>query len=380
MLTKRRTAGLLIIGLVLLLAFSIAAQLEIPEPTGPYAVGRTSRAWIDGSRPEVLTETAEDLREVPVEIWYPAEPGTGTPTGYFPDLEQVAPGLAASGEVSPVEVFGLRFIRSHELRDARLAEAAASYPVVLLSPGNGTNVEFYAALAGELASHGYIVVGLNHPYDVAAVALQDGSVAQFTDGPFALELRQEWVAGRIAERTADARFVLDQLAALNAGSDPLFAGRLDLNQVGIMGHSLGGISAAQACLSDPRLHACLNLDGQQQGGPFSTSADPEPPDQPFMYITKEEVLHPAIRAVFEAAPSPSYRVVVRGASHDHFTDGPLLIPSLLPLPNAADRILALTRGYTLAFFEQALRQRPSALLEKPTQSPQVVLDVFPSLE
>lgn len=378
MLSKRRAVGLIILVLVFLPGISAAAQLEIPEPTGPYAVGRTARAWVDASRPEALTETAGDFREVPVEIWYPAEAGTGAATPYFPDLEQVAQGLAASGEVSPVEVFGLRFIRSHERRDAQLASAAAPYPVILFSPGNGTNVEFYAALAGELASHGYIVVGLNHPYDVAAVALQDGSVARFTDGPFALEARQDWVAGRIAERTADALFALDQLQALNTNGDAFFDGHLDFNRVGVMGHSLGGITAAQACLSDPRLHACLNLDGLQQGGPFSTSADPVPPEQPFMLITKEEQLHHAIRAVFEATPSQSYRVVIRGATHDHFTDGPLLIPSLLPLPNRADRLLALMRSYSLAFFKQALRQQPSALLEKSAQGPQAVLDVFPS--
>ncbi len=71
--------------------------------------------------------------------------GTGAPAPYVPDLERVAPELARSGEVTPLEVFGLRFVRSRERLGAAVA-GAGPYPVVLLSPGNGTNVESYRIL------------------------------------------------------------------------------------------------------------------------------------------------------------------------------------------------------------------------------------------
>jgi predicted dienelactone hydrolase len=354
------------------------AQLELPEPTGPYAVGRTSRSWSDVSRLEILTVSPDDYREVPVEIWYPAEDATGTATRYFMDLEHVALTLAASGEVSPIEVFGLRFIRSHGRLEALLPNEANSYPLILLSPGNGTNVEFYSGIADELASHGYIVVALNHPYDVAAVALQDGRVAQFDPGPFELQANQLWVRDRIAVRTADVLFALDRLREMNEGEGTLFAGRLDLARVGIMGHSLGGITAAQACIAASQFRACLNLDGLAQGGPFSASENPIPPDQPFMMITKEQKVHPAIASLFAAISSGSYRVVIMAATHDSFTDGPLLLPSLLPMPSQADHSLSLIRAYTLAFLDQTLRAQPSSLLEELVQEEQVLLEVYPS--
>lgn len=372
------TVALVGLACVALLALSIAAQLELPQPTGPYAVGRTSRSWSDMSRLEIVTDSPDDYRELPMEIWYPAEDGTGTASPYFIDLGRLAPTLSASGEVSPLELFGLRFVRTHDRLNALLPNEPDSYPVILLSPGNGTNVEFYSGIADELASHGYVVVAVNHPYDVAAVALQDGRVAPFVPGPFEFQAHHMWVRDRIAVRTADLLFALDRLTAMNEGEDPFFAGRLDLARVGIAGHSLGGITAAQACIADSRFRACLNLDGLQQGGPFSASENPKPPDQPFMMITKEQQVDPAIATLFAAVHSGSYRVVIMAARHDNFTDGPALLPSLLPLPSQADRILALIRAYTLAFFDQTLRAQPSSLLEEPVREGQVLLEVYPS--
>lgn len=66
------------------------------------------------------------------------------------------------------------------------------------------------------------------------------------------------------------------------------------------------------------------------------------------------------------------------ARHHTFTDGPPLLPSLLPLPRRPDRILPLIRAYTIAFFDQALRAQPSSLLVAPVQEEHVLLEVYPS--
>jgi predicted dienelactone hydrolase len=373
-----RTPVFLGLGLLVLIGISVVLQLNIPEPTGPFPAGRTSHVWVDNSRPEALTEDPGDFRNVPVEIWYPAAESSGTKSPYFPDLERVAQNLAASGEVSPLEVFGLRFIKSHEIQNAAIANESSVFPVVILSPGQGTNVEFYAGIADELASHGYIVVGINHPYDVAAVTLIDGKVAQFNPGPFEMQAHQDWVEKRVEERKADILFTIEELARSYDNGEDLLAGNLDLKQVAVMGHSLGGIAAAEACQAESRFLACLNLDGIQPGGAFSVHKNAPPPDQPFMMITKERELPEQFMAQFKAIPSRGYRIVIREASHDSFTDGPLLLPSLLPLPNEADQIHSLIRAYTLAFLDQILKQQPSPLLEKPFENKQVLLEVYPS--
>jgi predicted dienelactone hydrolase len=123
---------------------------------------------------------------------------------------------------------------------------------VILSPGNGTNIEFYTSLAGEIASHGYIVIGLNHPYDVPAVELSSGAVAPYDKDQWLLDAaaHQEYITERIKVRTADVVFALGQLAGMNS-SGP-FAGIIDVHSVAVAGHSLGGITASEACKAEFR--------------------------------------------------------------------------------------------------------------------------------
>lgn len=363
--------------LIVVFAVSMYSQLELPAPAGPYTVGRTVFRWVDTSRPEVLTGDSDDFREVVAMVWYPAEPGTGVKAGYFPNLASISDALVEGGEVGWWEVLGLRFIRSESRFDASPVKAEQSFPVLILSPGNGTNIEFYSSLASEIVSHGYIVVGLNHPYDVPAVELSNGEIAPYDKEQWLLEAErhQRYIAERIKVRTADVLFVLNQLEQMNANG-PL-AGLVNVDAVGVAGHSLGGITASEACKADLRFKACVNFDGLQRGGPFSAEEHATPPDQPFLFLTKEARLHPEILERFESI-SESYWIVVHGASHQSFTDSSLLQPSLAPVSNQADRFMDLIQKYTLAFLDQTLKGNSDPLLLTHTEREGVSVTAFPS--
>ena len=365
--------------LVLLVTLSVYVQLELPESTGPYAVGRMIFRWADPSRAEVMTDEPNDVREVMALIWYPAVLGTGQKAGYFPDMPAIAGELVDSGEVAAWQGYGLRWIRTASLLEARPVRDQGPFPVVLLAPGNGTNVELYSSLANELASHGFIVVGINHPYDVAAVQLSDGSVAPYDKGQWSLDVaaHQAYIAERHPVKIADMLFVLDQLSVMNSDTESPFAGILDLEAVAAAGHSLGGLVASDACKLDARFKACLNFDGIQKGGPFSMDESALPPEQPFLFLTKETQLHPKLVQGFEST-SESYWVVVHGASHDSFTDGPLLEPSLLPIPDQDDLYMDLIENYTLAFLEKTLKSASGGLLSETVAGDEVSVMVFPS--
>jgi dienelactone hydrolase len=374
-----KIAAIIGLALILLFTLSIYLQLELPVKTGPYAVGQTLLKWVDASQPEELTVSPDDFREVITLIWYPAEKGTGTKSPYFPGLSTASNALVESGEVESWEVFGLPFVRSHNLLNANPAKSATPFPILILSPGNGTNVEFYTSLASEIASHGYIVVGINHPYDVAAVELSDHTIAPFYKDQESMEIstHEAFIAKRIKVRTEDVLFVLNQLENLNSSANSPFAGTLDLKSVAIAGHSLGGITASEACKADARFRACLNFDGLQKGGPFSTDETAIPPEQPFLFLTKESQLHPKLIEKFEST-AESYWVVIHGASHDSFTDGPLLQPHLLPGSNQADQIMPLVQKYTLAFLDQTLKGQASNLLSRSVHLQDVSVEVYPS--
>ena len=129
---------------------------------------------------------------------------------------------------------------------------------------------------------------------------------------------------------------------------------LDLDRVGIMGHSMGGIIAAAACRQDPRLKACLNIDGSLAGGPFSARPGDARPTQPFMYLTKDQTVTESVAGGFKAPGGASFKIVVPGATHIEFADGPLFIPSLDPFARKADGVIAAGRIYATAFFDRHL--------------------------
>ncbi len=364
--------------LCIAIAFSLYLQLELPKPTGTYTVGRMIFHWVDASRPEERTENPNDYREVMVFIWFPAEPGTGIKAGYIHGISILSDALAQSGELTWWQVQALRYVRSESRFNARPLKKQ-TFPVILFSPGNGTNVEFYSALAGEIASHGYVVVGINHPYDVPAVELSNGEVALYDKTQWSLDAaaHQAYTRKRMKVRVADMLFALDSVENLGSNANNPLARILDLENIAAAGHSLGGVAASEACKADLRFKACLNFDGLQIGGPFSMEETAVPPSQPFLFLTKESQLHPGLLQSFEST-SESYWVVIHGASHDSFTDGPVLQPSLLPFPDRADRLMELIRNSTLAFLNHTLKGKPAGLLSKNAEESSVSVRIFPS--
>ena len=78
-------------------------------------------------------------------------------------------------------------------------------------------------------------------------------------------------------------FALDQLERLNT-SDPSgrFLGRLDMQRVGVFGHSLGGATALQFCHDDSRCKAGIDVDGAPLGNVIAEGVT-----QPFMFLLSD---------------------------------------------------------------------------------------------
>src|SRR4051812_2272512 len=152
-----------------------------------------------------------------------------------------------------------RQIDTHAIMSPALSAERATWPVMLFSPGWGASREDYSGLCADLASRGYVVIALSHPYESAVSVLADGRVVGATTGASVLGAN---MADMTPIRAADSRFVLDQLGRL-AQVDPgsPLVGHVDVQHTGIVGHSMGGAAAAQASAEDPRFLVGVNLDG-----------------------------------------------------------------------------------------------------------------------
>jgi hypothetical protein len=206
-------------------------------------------------------------------------------------------------------------------------------------------------------------------------------VAAYDKGQWSLSpaAHQAYTAERMNVRIADLLFVLDRLDALISDLDNPLAGVLDLESVAVAGHSLGGIAASEACKADRRFKACLNFDGLQKGGPFSMEETAIPPLQPFLFLTKEAELHTRLVESFEST-TESYWVVIHGALHESFTDGPQLRDLLSPFSPKTDQLMSLIQGYTIAFLDQTLKGQPSEVLSTTADHGRVSVRKFTSAE
>jgi dienelactone hydrolase len=397
-------ASVLALALVGLAALAVRG-VSVPAPTGPHAVGRTTYRWVDETRPEVMTDDPNDRRGVVVHVWYPAEPvSNAVPAAYLPDYRALRPALTRSREFGALKAWAVGLVHGHALADPPVAAAAGIYPVLIFLPGNHTNAGLYAGLLTDLASHGYIVAAIDHPYDVEAVRLPDGRTAIFPEARWpalaasadAIERYAQFYRQRVDVRASDAVFVLDQLTRLNGGSGQRLSGWLDLTRVGVLGHSVGGVAAPQACQRDRRFLACLNLDGLTGGQPFYPDDYGQGPAQPFLLLTKsaeapsDETLarwqitraeweattaetDTRVNKLFEMVAAGSYRVTIDGAQHDSFTDGPLLTTAAFGGGRGpARRQLAIERAYVRAFFDHYVRMPGS-------QAPLTALEGYPEV-
>ncbi|HEU4389123.1 MAG TPA: hypothetical protein VFV34_15080 [Blastocatellia bacterium] len=401
--------SLLISGLVFLMSKparsqteSRTARVELPAPTGNYAVGRTTFYWIDSSRPEAITEDPNDKRELVVTLWYPAASATGAVAPYFENLDKLA------GAVDPIQATFIRSVRAHTLAQATLSSAEPSYPVLLFSPGNEMNSVLYTAQIEDLVSCGYVVLGIDHPYESLGVLYPDGRIARHTDlnpkpgSPDFAQRAARSYRERVDRRAEDAVFALGKLAELNEGRPPTqFKGRLDLTHLGGFGHSIGGVAAAQFCQIDKRFKACLNLDGHADSLPLFPDSAGKGPEQPFMVIedvapeptekqlsdwklTREQVkqMRERIRTrsadLLKTVKSGSWRVTLSGATHQSFSDELLVLNFGDATARAENRRRTeIIRAYTVAFFDHCLKGRNSKLILSPTNDyPEAAVERF----
>ena len=269
--------GVLVVGLALGgLALLTAIVPTLPKPSGPHSVGSVIFRWTDTSRPETFTADPSDHRQVIAQAWYPTDATTGRAVPYF-EAQGRLPSSIAGLPSFMFASFGS--VATHATVATPVSAAQRTWPVLFFSPGLSIPREPYTALCADLASRGYVVVALSVPYESAVSVLAGGRVVGQTIHPDVMGPPPHPALERLIDiRVADSRFALDQLDRL-AQLEPRspLAGHLDLQHVGIVGHSIGGATAVQVMASDPRFKVGVNLDGKLFGTEPDARLEPAVP-------------------------------------------------------------------------------------------------------
>ncbi len=318
-------------------------ELTLPTPTGSFAVGRAIYDWTDDAHADTLAPVPGTKRELLVWIWYPAAPRQPSQTvdDYLPAPWRTALERQIGVLLTQFLTRDLSLVRTHSIRDAEVSPQHRSYPVALMRAGLAALTTDYTTLAEDLASHGYVVVGFDAPYRTYVVVLPDGRViarAPQNDADLVSGPQQEQLASKLVQAwSADMSFALDRLERLNA-SDPSgrFLGRLDMQRVGVFGHSLGGATALQFCHDDSRCKAGIDVDGAPIGSVIAEGVT-----QPFMFLMSYHRSEPDVetrqvganvRSIYDRLPSDRrFEIMIRGANHFGFSDDGALLKSHIVL-------------------------------------------------
>jgi dienelactone hydrolase len=370
---------------------------RLPVPTGRKALGTTALHLIDQSRPDPTMPSGK--RELMISLWYPASVAFDAPLAkYMPKRTAIEVDEAWTGEYGlalPTGSFDFANTETNSRVDAPMQPIP--HPVVLFSPGYQYSRFVNTAQVEDLASRGYVVVTMDHTHETPT----EFPGGRFLPGVPADQLPDpDFTRQAVATRTADARFVLDQLERIARGDNPDMDGKqlpaglaagLDLRQVGMFGFSLGGYATANTLLEDDRFAAGLDLDGTLQDdpvkGPLGEVAR-EGLDQPFLLFGSDttqrtdegkEYYDKSWASFWNAQRGWKLNLGLAGAKQKAFTDFQFVFDQLFRAIYGLDEIITSVmtalvgsvdparsvlaqRQYVSAFFDQNLRRRPEMLL------------------
>ena len=393
-----KVSGILIAFLLLILTLIpplSVPMFRIPHPTGKFKVGSSILFFRDTARIDAFSNENNRFRELSVRVWYPASPGNREKR--MPYMQRDEARYLAMHTNSPVFIlthFSLiktdSYLNSEPLK--------GHFPVIFYSP-SGSIVD-NTTLCQELASHGYVVLSVGHPYwnafyynekekvvpldvenkhyksmwedenssEVIKIKEEITNVKDLHSKQMAQQMLNEYMPEEVADIrlwAGDISFLLDQIEGKAITGVAIFD-NIDTSKVAAVGFSKGGAAAGQFCVTDNRCKAGINLSGFMFG-----DAVERPFTQPFMIMESIEPWCPDCDPIcdlfYENSLNAAYMVRINDATHANFTDFSLLRGVNRSQGNIGSingrRFLKIQNDYVLAFFNQYLKGESSILLD-----------------
>ncbi len=310
--------------LLLILLISISNQLfsqsdsiRLIKPTGNYPVGTITYEYTDTTRDIQLTSHKGDKRTINVQIWYPATTDSSSISAPYSSLSKDYQKVSANSFIRPSF--------NDEIDISNL---------IIIAPGRGTERFLYTSIAEELASYGFVVASVDMP-QIGYVIYKDGLIIKpsskfkpprgMMGGPY------EKVDKFFEEPTElgyhDLEFAYNKIVELNrADPNNRFTNKIDCENIGIFGHSLGGRIAGKFTVQNKNVKAYISMEGIpprdiRYNGKI---------DIPIAMLCSSGTWPYAKENYFsliENRNSPVYMIELESFGHNSVTDNPLIYPS-----------------------------------------------------
>ncbi|WP_274366289.1 alpha/beta hydrolase family protein [Paenibacillus thermotolerans] len=291
---------LLILALVPALVFP---QHKLPKVTGQYGIETATYTYIDQNRIEEFADNGKK-RSVNVQFWYPDH-------------------------------------------------ADGTYPLLVFSHGASGIKTSNSSTFRELASHGYVVCSIDHPYHSFYTVSDDGSFtlmnAEYTeevenvnkDGIYTIEQVNELIQKWMKLRTDDMNFVMDTIIGKSQNDKAPVYQHINKDKIGVFGHSMGGAASVWIGGERKDVNAVVNIDApffseivyNSESGDFEASGKPYM--TPILNLYSDDVWNQLGRNSIYAANyaadknfKEAHTVHFQGAKHLSLTDLTLFSPLL----------------------------------------------------
>lgn len=310
--------ALSLLSLILTAFFPIRA---LPEPTGNLIVG--TMAWdIHTDRLELYTDEVGATRSIRAQAWYPAA-ATTEKTRWLSDGPFTSQGLAIDFGFPGFIFNHLRHVDSHAYLEAPVLEGA--YPLVIISHGWSGFRQLHTDLAEELASQGFIVIGIEHTYGSVGTLFDDGT--KLSVNREALPPRSttpnylDFANALVNTYAGDIISVLDEIESYEIVDlrGDIFK-NVDLSSVTVVGHSTGGGAAVKVGLIDARVKAVIGLDAWVE--PLIESELKQGLSIPSLLIRSEgwyiSFNNSYLKTLIESSPVPPITFQMNGTTHYDF--------------------------------------------------------------
>ena len=368
------------------------------SPTGEYLIGTTDVYLTDSSRIETLSRKRGDFRRIYIKVWYPADSTYSIePEKYLGNYDTAF----LLKTFKPIGINGemLRYflnVKTNSYKNIPVSLREKKYPVLMFSQGFYFGIsELYTCYMENLASHGYIVCSITHPYEQPIVVFPDGDIALLRKKKCQLHFLQWKLADlmqfrklntdkkiRIITRNClkkmknfdksldlwvdDTKFFVEYLESIKNTNALIFSKSLDLENIGVFGQSFGGAVAGQLCLIDKKFKAGINIDCFQFGDVIEHDIG-----VPFMLI--QSMQHPkwviANNYIYSQTTFPFYSLLISNSKHYATTDVSLIFGNSDHSMDYIGEIdgfktTNIINKYILDFFNLYLKNKPSTLINK----------------
>ena len=351
-------------------------MIKRPLPTGIYAVG-TFTYTVYNDRDEVLMPGTK--RSIPARVYYPVlkESVEGMSKVKYMSVgtaQSLKKNIHAPVNIKKLEKNGDNYSECY--KNAPRIEGM-KFPLIIFNHGLCSYREANSFLCLELASQGYVVISVSHPYDAVFAELDDGSTVSFlkvlsqkaydpfiegaiqvikltkakgTDRELAdrfEELQRKYCKQQI-ERIDE--WEKDTLAAVKYAKENL-SDLIDFDMgIAASGHSLGGATAYMLCLDYPEFVCGINIDGALFGDNKGKVLE-----RPFVQISCKANVNAETRPYIDHT-KPVYKAMFYKMQHIGFSDMKHTIPKIFTGGLDADLMHESVCKLHLEFFDTYMRK------------------------